>query len=122
MTGKQINLQIGTLEDMGERFVAAWKAAEQGKRPAPDKRSNITFLGLESFVSVMSPKRLELLRALRRLGPLSVRALASHLARDYKSVHGDVAMLEDAGLIERTKDNKIAVTWDEINARMQLAG
>jgi len=118
MGKKTINVHIDSLEGMGERFVAAWKAAEAGDRK---NRSHITFLSLESFVSVMSPKRLQLLRQLRREGLTSIRALAGALRRDYKSVHGDVTLLANAGLIERNKDGKISVTWDKVNAEMDLA-
>jgi predicted transcriptional regulator len=118
MSKKTVNVHIDSLEGMGERFVTAWKAAEAGDRKS---RSHITFLSLESFVSVMSPKRLQLLRQLRSEGASSIRALSGALQRDYKSVHGDVTLLADAGLIERSKDGKIAVTWDKVNAELDLA-
>lgn len=118
MNAKQIKARIGTLDDMGQRFVAAWKNAEKGGR---DDETHVTFLSLDSFVSVMSPKRVELLRALRRVGPSSVRALAGQVGRDYKSVHSDVALLAGAGLIERGEDGKIRVPWDKVTAEMELA-
>ncbi len=121
MSRKQVNLHIGTLDDMGERFIAAWKTAETGTKIARDKKYNVTFLSLESFLSVMSPKRLELLKRLRQLGPSSVRALAAEVARDYKTVHGDVDLLHRAGLIERLKDGRVEVVWDRVKAEMKLA-
>ncbi|MGZ8285422.1 MAG: hypothetical protein ACXW27_10660 [Allosphingosinicella sp.] len=36
MTDARLHVQIDTLEDMGERFAAAWKAAEAGREPARD--------------------------------------------------------------------------------------
>ena len=54
-------------------------------------------------------------------GPMSIRALANELGRDYKNVHTDVRRLELIGLIDRTKDNKIEVPWDIVEARLMLA-
>jgi predicted transcriptional regulator len=81
----------------------------------------VTFLRPESFMAAMSPKRLELMRHLRRGGPLSVRRLSQELGRDYKSVHGEVAMLEAAGLIGRTSDGEATVVWDRIVTELDLA-
>ena len=117
MKSKRIDLHIGDVEDMGDRFIAAWKAAEAGHAVT---RDHVTFLSLESFVSILSPKRLALLKALRASGASSVRALAAHLARDYKSVHQDVALLADAGLITRQARDRVAVTWDRVRAEMDL--
>lgn len=119
MTSKPVTARVGTLDDMAKRFVVAWNDAERGAEPQGD---HVTFVTLESLVSVMSPKRLELLRALRAMGPTSIRALASALARDYKSVHGDVTLLVTAGLIRRTADGAISAPWDKVRAELDLAG
>jgi predicted transcriptional regulator len=118
MSNGQINVHIGTLDDMGARFVTAWKSAEEGRTIA---RDNITFLSLEAFMATMSPKRLELMRHLRRHGPMSVRRLSAELARDYKSVHREVAMLANAGLIERPASDQVAVAWDRVVTELDLA-
>ena len=117
MKSKNIELHIDGLDGMGRRFVKAWKAAESGNATA---RDHISFLSLETFVSTLSPKRLALLKALRAKGASSVRGLAAHLGRDYKSVHQDVTRLADAGLIERQARDRVAVTWDSVTAEMDL--
>ena len=118
MTDRSIAVHIASLDDMGKRFVAAWKAAEAGK---PVVRDHVTFLGLDAFMSAMSPKRLELMRHLRKAGPMSVRRLSQELGRDYKSVHGEVARLVDAGLIERRATDAVAVPWDRMVTELDLA-
>ncbi len=118
MNDKQVNIHIGSVEDMGARFVEAWHAAEQGETVA---RDHVTFVSLEAFVSAMSPKRLALIQYLRRAGAMSVRKLAAAVARDYKSVHGDVALLVAAGLIVREAKDQVAVHWDHVHADMRLA-
>jgi predicted transcriptional regulator len=118
MSERTMAVHIGSLEDMGRRFADAWKSAESG---GDLPREHVTFLRLEGFMAAMSPKRLELMRHLRRNGPCSVRRLASELARDYKSVHGEVARLVDAGLIERTDSGEVAMNWDRIVTELDLA-
>jgi predicted transcriptional regulator len=123
MNDRQLNLHIAAsetagLDDMGQRFAAAWKRAELGGTDAQD---HVTFLSLEAFQAAMSPRRLELMRALRREGPMSVRKLSQVLRRDYKSVHREVAMLVDAGLVDRLDVDKIAMRWDRALTQIDLA-
>ena len=49
-----------------------------------------------------------------------MRALSVLLKRDYKSVHSDVQVLLNAGLIDRTDEGLIEVTWDSITADFDL--
>lgn len=118
MKEKQLSVHIGSLADMGDRFVAAWKALEAGK---PVHTDNVTFIDLASFMTAMSPKRLELVRHLRREGPMSIRRLSQQLGRDYKSVHSETSMLVQAGLIVRNADDKVQVSWDRIVTELDLA-
>ena len=118
MTDAAINLHVGSLDDMGARFVEAWRTAERDRKPA---RDHVTFLSLAAFLAAMSPRRLELMRHLRRAGPMSVRRLAGELGRDYKSVHREVAMLIATGLIERRAADEVAVGWDRAVTELDLA-
>jgi predicted transcriptional regulator len=118
MSGDRIDVHIGGIEDMGRRFVESWRAAEAGE---PVARDHVTFLSLGAFMTAMSPRRLELMRHLRREGPMSVRRLSQQLARDYKSVHREVAMLVATGLIERRASDRVAVAWDRAVTELDLA-
>ena len=118
MTEKQLSVHIGSLADMGDRFVAAWKTLEAGR---PARADNVTFINLASFMTAMSPKRLELMRHLRREGPMSIRRLAQQLGRDYKSVHGETSLLIQTGLIARTAEDEIRIGWDRIVTELDLA-
>lgn len=99
-----------------ERLQKAWEKAEHGKATGV----YLNFEDLAMLLAVMTPKRLELLRTLRQQGPMSVRALAKTLSRDYKNVHADVRALETAGLIERTMDGALNAPWDGIEAHLSL--
>ena len=113
-----VQLHIGSLSDMGNRFADAWKKAEAGQALVQD---HITFLSLEAFMAALTPKRLELLRYLRRSGPMSVRRLSADVGRDYKSVHREVAHLIEAGLINRQARDCVAVVWQKVTTELDLA-
>jgi len=72
------------------------------------------------LLAVITPRRLEVLKALRQQGPMSVRALAKTLARDYKNVHADTRALEAVGLLERTESGALQAPWDVIDAHLSL--
>ncbi|HEY4924157.1 MAG TPA: transcriptional regulator [Roseiarcus sp.] len=83
-------------------------------------RARFAFESMEGLLKVLTANRWALLRALRRLGPASVRALARNLDRDYRGVHADVAILVEAGLIARDDEGLIHVPWSRITAEMAL--
>jgi predicted transcriptional regulator len=67
-------IEIQSLEEGLKDFRAAWKPAATGKAVAP--RQGTPFTSLEAARRVLTPKRLELLRAIRRGRPASVSEFA----------------------------------------------
>ena len=67
MSDNQVNIHIGTVEDMGARFVEAWKSAEGGEAIT---RDHVTFLSVEASLSAISPKRRD---GGQQVAPLSPR-------------------------------------------------
>ena len=118
LSRKHIHIGVEDAERGFERFVEAWHKAEAGKSEQVEVHLN--FEDFAMLLSVLTPKRLALLKALRQHGPLSVRGLAKHLERDYKNVHADASALEKVGLIERTKDRLLRAPWDVIDAHVRL--
>jgi predicted transcriptional regulator len=116
---KQIKIGVADAATTAKDFIDAWKRAERGKRVKTEVKLN--FQSLETLLKTLTPARWVLLKTLHKIGPTSIRALANELARDYKNVHTDVRILENVGLIDRTKDDKVEVPWDTIEARLQLA-
>ena len=112
----KVRVHVDRLEDMGKRFVSAWKRAAAGERV---DEQHVTFFNLEALLETLSPKRLALLKAVRRSSHPSVAALARHLGRDYKRVHEDVDALVTAGLLVRD-DQGIHTEFDELNATLSL--
>ena len=94
----KIQVNVGSLADMGKRFSQAWNRAAAGE--AVDE-THVTFLAIQTMLETLSPRRLDLLRHVRQHGTNNVRELAQALGRDYKNVHQDVGVLEATGLLVR---------------------
>jgi len=118
MKQQKIEIGIGTAKESYKKFIDAWHKAESGE--STDVEVHLNFEDLETLVSVLTTKRLELLKALRRQGPMSVRALSKAIERDYKNVHVDVAALEAVDLIQRDDDELVFAPWDVIDAQLRL--
>lgn len=94
-------IRIRNLGDALEGFRETWKAVEQGKKIKP--QSGTSFTSLEAARKILTPKRLELLRVIRRERPKSLYGLARFLGRDLKNVNEDVQVLSTNGLLSLTK-------------------
>ena len=109
-------VHVGSLVEMGKRFTHAWNRARAGKKLG---ETHITFSDVQTMLETLSPRRLELLKFVRQHGADNVKELAWSLKRGYKNVHGDVAVLESAGLLLRD-GRKLSTPWDELNASVSL--
>ena len=116
---KDIRIEVKGAEESAMEAVRTWERAEQGVAPV-EPIDHLHFQSLETLLSVLSARRLDLLKVLHELGPSSVRGLAKKLNRDYKNVHQDVALLEKVGLIQRRGD-KVNAPWERIIAEIRLA-
>ena len=113
----KMQLHVGTPADMGGRFVGAWNRAAAGEQV---NETHVTFLDVQTMLDTLTPERLELLRHVHRQAVGNVRELAQALGRDYKNVHGDVAILEAAGLLVRD-GGKLTAPWEQVQATVSLA-
>jgi predicted transcriptional regulator len=113
---KRVTVHVGTLQNMGKRFVSAWHRLERGEKV---HEQHVTFPDLSSMLNALSPKRLELLRNVHREPAPSVKALAERLGRDYKRVYEDVQTLTASGLLQRD-EGRVSAPYDAITAEMRL--
>lgn len=81
----------------------------------------LSFSTPAQLVSELSPKRMELLQMLKKSGPLSIRALAKMMGRNYSNVHADVQRLIEHGLIEKDISDHVLVPWDDVVVRMDAS-
>jgi predicted transcriptional regulator len=116
---RTLYVRVNTRDDTLDRFEAAWHLASGRAVPAP--LSILSFADLSLLTRNLSPARWELLKRLKKAGPLTVFALARLLERDYKNVHTDVSRLVDLKLVEKTQDGKVSVSWQAIKAELRLS-
>ncbi|MHB8248438.1 MAG: HVO_A0114 family putative DNA-binding protein [Acidithiobacillus sp.] len=106
------------IERKMERFGTALQAAMEGGAIMP--HFGVGFANMAQFGDVFTPKRWELIKALKAAGPLSIYALAKRLGRHYRNVHKDVSALMEWMVIEKDASGHIYVPWDEIDVRLPL--
>ena len=62
--------------------------------------TELVFASLADMARALTPKRLDLMRLIRKHRPASIRELAHLAGRDAKNVMGDVQVLENLGFVE----------------------
>lgn len=99
----KVKISVGkpTLDEMGQAFLKAWRRAEAG-RQAPEY--HFIFETWDLMMKSLTPKRLELIRHLRKHPVAKITDLARALKRDYRNVHDDVSALTGIGLLVKTAD------------------
>lgn len=116
---KVLNVKVGeSLQQAGKRAADTMRAVAAGK-PAP-RYFGVSFQEVGQMLAAFTPKRWELIAALREAGPLTVAELARHLGRNYKNVHADVQQLIEWMAVERGEDGRVNVPWSEIVVDMKL--
>lgn len=114
-----LHVRVGqTLGEAAARAAAAMKAVEAGEPVPPYFGAGFSEIG--QMLAVFTPKRWELIAALREVGPATVAELARRVQRHYKNVHGDVNVLIEWMAIERGVDGRVSVPWSEIVLDMKL--
>ena len=53
-------------------------------------------------------------------GPVTIREAARRIQRDVKAVHGDVHMLLNAGILQKTVDGLVVFPFDTIRVDVML--
>jgi predicted transcriptional regulator len=104
----------GALEDdASRRFIDAWHLGETFRE------RHLAFESWDGLARVLTGKRMELLRYVRRHKVTSVRALAKALGRDYRNVHADVQALTAAGLLDAT-EGSVRADYDAIETKIAI--
>lgn len=119
MTERILNVKVG--EPLAASLALAsmtMEALEQGKPVVP--YFGIGFADVGQLFAVFTPKRWDLLAALREAGPMTIAELARHVRRDYKNVHGDVEKLIEWQAVVKDDQGRIAAPYDEIVVDVRL--
>ena len=104
-------LKIG-IRDFNESLddVAKTPRAVSAGKKVKSKGRRLFFTSPEALRRFLNPKRLELIRLIRKRHPSSINPLATLARRDFKSVYEDVMSLTETGLLDLTKDGGRATT------------
>lgn len=117
---KHLSIAIKGPVESAREFTEAWRRSERGEPPEqPIER--LYFEDLPTMLKTLTPRRFEILKIVHDIGPVSVRALAARIKRDYKNVHHDIKMLERVGLVMRSSDGRLTAPWTKIIAEFALA-
>ena len=109
---RTVTLEISSRDKISGRFLRAFEGEPQG-----------TFIGFESpalLFKILSGKRWELLQVMTGAGPLTMREVARRLGRDVKAVHGDVHLLLNVGILQKTDKGQILFPFDAVHVDFLL--
>ena len=104
---------VASREEANARVMRALKTG----KPQGAYRS---FASTDELWRTLSPKRWDVLKAMTGAGPLSLREVARRVQRDVKSVHADVHILLNAGLLDKTGDGKLVFPFDAVHVDFML--
>ena len=118
MTLNILHIEIQPAQVALNRFGTALEATLAGQ--PIESYCGVGFETMAQLGEVFTPKRWELVEALKTAGPLTIYALAKHLGRHYRNVHKDVTVLMEWTVIDKDEDGQVFVPWDEIDVRWPL--
>ena len=81
-----------------------------------------SFRQAKKLFTVLTPKRLATLHRLKRLGPMTIYALAKNLKRNYSNVYKDIKALKKIGLVELDPERHVFVPWESVEIQFPLTG
>ncbi|MFZ4703044.1 MAG: hypothetical protein ACOYMG_23610 [Candidatus Methylumidiphilus sp.] len=103
-----VTLEVRTLSDtLSDAATAMETLIPTGPR--------ISFETPELLWKVLTAKRWNIIKAMVGAGPVSLREVARRVGRDVKAVHGDVHILLNAGLMDKTDDGKVVFPYDAVH-------
>ena len=112
MTDRTLFIHVESHKAFVARTIRAAQAIDRGEDVLENE--HLSFTDLRTYLSTLTPKRLELVAKLKEAGTMSIRALAKASCRDYKSVHQDVTKLLELGLLQKDADGCLAAPYDRI--------
>ena len=87
----------------------------------PPADYHLGFADAAQLLAELPPRRLDTLRAIKRMGPVSIYAVAKGLGRNYSNVHADVHKLIEHGLVDKDGDGRVWVPWDDVVVRVNAS-
>ena len=105
MKVKKIKINLKPLDDVSAEAIEVMRSIESGKKVTP-KSHEVVFTDFAALRSFLTPKRLALIRLIRKHAPSSIAQLARLAKRDFARVYQDLQALSEAGIIDIPKRSK----------------
>lgn len=109
---RTITIGVWSLDEVRQRVAGATMDAPQHR--------HVGFASAGLMWGKLSQKRWDILQLMVGQDAMSIRELARRLGRDVKAVHGDVQVLIEANLVEKSSDGKIVFPYDKIDVRFSI--
>ena len=118
-----LRVTVETFDRMREETLDAINAVADGESPP----AVVSFATVGELRKILTDRRIELLRALIDTDGAaeSITALAEDLDRDYRTVHDDVTLLADYGLlfiVDEGQSKRPYLPYDRIHLDVELVG
>ena len=108
---KVLTIDVASREQINERFARALDGRPQGDW--------LTFPSLEQLHKLLNPRRIRLLEAIQKWGPIGVRELARRLELDPGNVARDLKPLREWGIVKETRRG-LKVPYDQIRLEVVI--
>ena len=103
MKVRKLKLGIRDFDETLQETAETVRAVSAGKKVKP-KGHRLFFTSPEALRRFLTPKRIELIRLIRKRQPSSISELAALAHRDFKRVYEDIISLTEAGMVDLAKD------------------
>lgn len=115
-----------TIKDRKQVFTEAAEAFERiQRREKIVPHHELSFQNIETLRRILTDKRIELLQIIKAKNPESIYELAQRVHRDLKSVHTDLNVLVDLGLVsleeQHDERNRVRPTVDFDRIKVEIA-
>ncbi len=102
MRVKRVKVEIKSTKEVFQDFVKTCKAIERGEKVK--KEVGIYFEDIEAFRKALTPRRLELLRLIKKHHPKTLHQLSRLADRNIKNITQDIGLLKNLDLLSITKE------------------
>ena len=124
MKVKNIVVEVKSVEDTLGEVKGVIQKLKEGK--SVNKKESISFNNIDIMRKVLTNKRLELIKAIKKYKPKSIYQLAKIVNRDSKSVNLDIKILSNLGMVdlkpkENGRENIVpSVDYEEIDVAIAV--
>ncbi len=118
-----LRVTVESFDEMYEDTLDAVEAVSEGEEPP----AVVSFRTVSELRKILTDRRIELLQVLMETegAAESIAALAEDLGRDYRTVHDDISLLADYGLLFVIADGKSKrpyLPYERIHLDIELVG